>query len=297
MATKADVNLSLNGETPQQSSLSIQQQEDIIRSSTVNDDTPGEYVVFKLVSSNRRGGVYIDGIDDVYNPATKKVERIRLLAGIDTIWQREQKDITPEYVKNNRRSLEFKRGVRLLQIPKWDTTMLEFARICRHNVGAPNRKTGSRSEFYEYNPMRQEQEELKNEVYGIEMAIKAKELKDEQAEKVAAFLGIRLVNDLGFKKTPDGIRAELMIAAKRDPKKFEGCIDSKEVEVQYMVRKAISDAKIDVGGASGNVLWGSGGTICRVPMGRNTIDYLTELALTNSDEGRAFLSQLQKVST
>ena len=48
-----------------------------------------------------------------------------------------------------------------------------------------------------------------------------------------------------------------------------------------------------MGGQSGNVTWGAGGGICRVPVGRNTHEYLIELALTNSDDGKRFLSQLQ----
>ena len=49
-------------------------------------------VVFKLVDTKKKGASYIDGIADVINPKTKKVERARLISGLDTLWFKEQKD-------------------------------------------------------------------------------------------------------------------------------------------------------------------------------------------------------------
>ncbi len=69
--------------------------------------------------------VHVPGIDDVINPQTGKMERVRLLSGVDTIWLKEQKDVTPEYARNNLRSLSFLRGTKILRIPEWDTTALE----------------------------------------------------------------------------------------------------------------------------------------------------------------------------
>jgi hypothetical protein len=46
-----------------------------------------------------------------------------------------------------------------------------------------------------------------------------------------------------------------------------------------------------------NVTWGAGGHIARIPVGRNTHEYLVELALnTTSEDGKRFLSQLQDVA-
>ena len=70
------------------------------------------------------------------------------------------------------------------------------------------------------------------------------------------------------------------------------------MEVQYLVRKGIGEAKIDLGGVSGNVTWANGkGYIAKIPANRKPLEYLTELAMTNSDEGRLFKEQLEQIVT
>lgn len=132
----------------------------------------------------------------------------------------------------------------------------------------------------------------------IDMAIAAREMPIDKARKLANFLGVIFYDELGQPKTDDGIRRELMLLAKRDPKKFQQNIDSKEVEIAYLIKKAIIDSKIDLGGTDGNVRWANGGFIAKVPAARKsqTQQYLLELAMTNSDEGKSFLEQLNNVS-
>ena len=66
------------------------------------------------------------------------------------------------------------------------------------------------------------------------------------------------------------------------------------VDIQYLVKQAIIEAKIDLTGQAGNALWAGGkGFICKIPVGRKPYEYLTELAMTNSDEGKSFKEQLQ----
>jgi hypothetical protein len=116
--------------------------------------------------------------------------------------------------------------------------------------------------------------------------------------KLASFLGVIFYDDLGQPKTDEGIRTELMIKADNDPVGFSKYLDSKEVDIAYMVKRAILDAKIDLTGQSGNAIWANGkGFIAKIPSTRKPYEYLTELAMTNSDEGKAFLEQLQTVIT
>ena len=104
--------------------------------------------------------------------------------------------------------------------------------------------------------------------------------------------------DLGIPKLPDAIKTELVLKADTDPVSFQKYVDSKEVEIQWLVRRAIGDSKIDLGGATGNVTWSSGkGYIAKIPSTRKPLEYLTELAMTNSEEGRKFKEQLQTVMT
>lgn len=253
-----------------------------------------EFIIFKLVDNTKEGGVHIHGVDDVVNPKTGAVERIRCLSGIDTIWMKEQKDVSAEYVKQNQRTFSFHRGAKILRIPKSDKSGLEFLSLTRHNIGSPNRKTGSRYEFFEYNPAKQQQEALNKEMLEIEMAIEASKEPVESMRKHANYLGIQAFDEFGVAKKDDGIRREYILAAKRNPKRFKDTRGSKAVEVSYLIKKAISDNLIDLGGHSGEVRWSAGGSVCVVPVGRNTHEYLVELALnTTSEDGKRFLSQLQ----
>lgn len=239
--------------------------------------------------------MYIDGIADVVNPQTGKVERARLLAGVDTIWQREQKDIDKDYVKMNRQSLEFVGKV--CRIFKWEATKLEFARLNPNNIESPSKKTGGRLEYFEYNPKKQQEQAMKKQMEKLELVFKVRDMPDEEAEKLAAFLGIQFVDELGQRKSPAGIKTELMIKADAQPDVVAKYVGTKEVEISYMIRKAIIDSKIELGNASGNIGWSSGAFICKMPSNRRPLEYLTELAMTNSLDGKQFLEQLQKLNT
>ena len=296
MARLKDIQFSQIGETEQPES-SIHQDE--IARIAVMDNPPSSetrYHIFKLVDTKKKGGTYIPNIDDVINPETGKEERMRLLSGVQSIWIKDQKNVEPDYIKQNAKSLAFPRGAKCLRIPDWDTTSLEFARLCRHNIGNPNRKTGSKFEFFEYDPAKQAREALEKESLEIDMAIIARELDEVTLKKYASFLKITMHDELGEMKTIDSLRKELMLYAKRNPVEFRDLVNnkSKEVEINYLIKKAILSAKIDVGSQPGRVFWSNGGGLIGViPQKRQALDYLTELALTNTEEGRQFQNQLK----
>lgn len=255
-----------------------------------------DYVIYKLVDTKRNAPVNIDGCDDVINPITGKVERIWLLSGATSIWSSELTEVLKDkdYMRQNRRSLRFESKV--LRIPRWDTCAIEFAEVCRHNIGNKNRKTGSKMEFFEYDSLKQSKAALEKEFLEIDMAIKAKEQPEAAMFKHASFLGIQMVDDLGRPKVADAVRREYMLAAKRNPKLFQDTLESKAVEVTYMVKKAILDAKIEIGANNNNAYFtAGGGQICQIPTSQNAIKYLTEFALTNSSEGKEFLENLKRL--
>jgi hypothetical protein len=74
-------------------------------------------------------------------------------------------------------------------------------------------------------------------------------------------------------------------------------MDSKEVEVAYLIREAMVNSKIDTQRQHGKAYWANGGLICPIPNGRKPIEYLTELALMPNDEGKQFLERLQQQAT
>lgn len=296
MATLKHAKFSMEGEQPQAETAASHAEQSIIADLKNGSETlsTSKYHVFKLVQTNRKGGVYIPNIDDVYNPETQKVERMRLLSGVSSVWLKDQKDLSPEYVRQNSRSLCFARGTRMIQISEYDQAALTFARLCNSNIGNKKRISGSRFEFYEYDPAREEKEAFEREDFELEMALVAKQAKAEDMTKHAAFLGIRLINDLGLPKGEDGIRIEYVRYAKRNPKYFKDTLGSDEVNIAWLVRKGVVDSKIEIGREPGKIFWANGGgMICVLPNGEDAIRWMTNLALTNSDDGKRFLGELQ----
>ncbi|HEY8687750.1 MAG TPA: hypothetical protein VIM07_00835 [Chitinophagaceae bacterium] len=295
--TSGDIAFAREGEKPM--TVAFESDSDQVTNWAIQDNMPTteqKFVIFKLCDNTKQGGVHLPNEDDAVNPETGKVERLRLLSGIDDVWMKKQKDLSPEYVKANRRTLTFPRGAKILRIPESDKAALEFLTLCNYNIGNQKRKTGARYEFFEYNPAKQEEESLKKEMLEIEMAIQASKEPEESMRKHAFFLGVQMFDEYGMPKTVEGIRSQYILMAKRQPQKFKKTLGSKEVEISYLIKKAISENLIDLGGHSGNVAWGAGGFIAKVPIGRNTHEYLVELALNTSDDGKRFLSQLQDVN-
>jgi hypothetical protein len=252
-------------------------------------------VILKLVDGNTRNGkLYLDGIDDVINPETKKKERIRLIKGEDEIWQKKQKDLDKEYVNKNRRSLEFVKGVCIIE--PTDTAAISWYKISNCFVGNPNAITGKKHRFFEWNPAAQEAAALEKEMFEYEVMQIAMSQPIDKVKKHLVFLGgVSLYDEYGNPRSEQGIRTLYLRRAKEIPKRFKETIDSKEVEVSYLIRTAIADAKIDLGGAGGRVKWANGGgDICILPRGRAGHEYLTEFALLPTDDSKLFLEQLQK---
>lgn len=268
------------------------------------DETPEKRevsynVLFKLVKK-RKGRTWLDNCcDHVVNPKTGIPERIWLLNGAVSIWESELEHMFKDKERYNRsrrgRDIVFLDGV--LRVPSSDKLMLEFLRASRHNVG--KRRAGAgKYDFYEYDPQQEQRDRMAKQLVKIELVVKAKEMPIEEAKKLAAFLGISFVDELGQPKSDEGIRTELMVKADSDPATFQKHVNSKEVQVSWMVRRALIENKIDTGGGDGRVFWASGkGVICRMPSTRKPLEYLTELAMTNSEEGRNFKQQLETLVT
>lgn len=256
-----------------------------------------QYVIFRLVNKKQRR-LRIDGIcDNCYNEKRKETERAYLIRGAKSIWQSDLTDLIKDldkpqsYINRNRMSLLFEDGI--CRIPVTEKNQLEYARVNTHNVGK-NRNGVGKYDYYEYDAAEEQKFRLEKQMRRIKLIGKANEIPEDKMKKVAAFLGISFVDELGMPKGMDGVRAELMIKADTQPDIFEKYIDSKEVEISWLVRRAIIDAKIDLTGQNGNAIWAGGkGFIAKIPSTRKAHEYLTELAMTNSEEGKIFLEQLK----
>lgn len=294
MAKLQHIQAAMNGETqvePIQERISVLAQEGAHR-----DQELEKFIIFKLVNTSKRGGVYIDGIDDVWNEETNQVERIRLLTGVPSIWLKDQKHVTEDYASKNRRSLHFPRGAKVLRISENDITMLEFARRCNDNAKPKQRRLrGSHFEFFEYNPQQASKEAYDKEVLEMNMSIKASQLPIEEVRKIVSFVKIPIYDEVGELKTEERLKTDLMLYAKKNAVAFEKLIgdSSKEVELAYAIKKLIQSNLIDINTYPGRAFWSSGGaTIGVIPNGQEPVKFLTELAMTNTEAGRTFADQL-----
>lgn len=297
MATLNDVNYALRGESQTAVQKLSKDTSGIVVYKEGQELPKKDWYIFKLVDNSKKGGIYIPNVDDVVNPKTGEVERIRLLSGVNTIWQKEQKDLTPEYIRQNMRSIEFPRGVKIRRIPSYDKTLLEFMRVSNFNVGNPKRIPTAKFEFFEFDPALAEKEAYKKEMFEFEMATLANKEPVESMKKHAAFLGIHLKTEFGL-KTDEGIRQEYVVYAKRNPEYFQKTKGKPQVEVAWLVKRAIAESLIDINREPGRIFWAKdGGLIGAYPQTENPEKYLIDLAMTNTEEGQLFKSQLEKIVT
>ena len=252
------------------------------------------YRVFKLTDTTKKGKYHMEGVDDIWNPNTKRMERIRLLNGFPSLSIDDQKHLDKVYVEKNRRSLIF--DARILRIPDWDTSAIEFLEKSNANIDNPHKKGTRKLTFFEWNPRRQAEVERKKRIAKVE-AIKFASLASvEEMKKHANYLGINFIDELGFPKSDEALRNDYELYAEAQPNKFMQSAGSKEVEVAFIVKKAILDNKIDLHSKQGSAYWaGDGGFICKIPGTVQAKDYLVEYAMMPNDESQQFLTQLKKL--
>lgn len=282
----------------------VQQEPDYIPEPGASfEAAPAPFHVFKLAHSNKGGGVRIQGIDHVIDlrsvtkekPNGDGPEMIRLLSGVTTIWAKEQKNLSDDFIRRHLRFLEWPRGTKFMSLPSWDLAGLEFARLTRHNRRSKSR-SGSKVEFFEYDPNEEARVRYEAQMLEVEMIIKANQQPEEKMRKHAFYLGINLFEQItGAPKSPEALRTEYILRAKNDPTGFKMSFDSKEVDIHFMIRNAIVDGKVDISRGDNKAYWGkNGAVICPIPKSEQPIAHLTQLALTNSKEGRDFLKELER---
>lgn len=286
-----DANYSLQGEQRQ----SRQQEE----ASQALSDAPVSasgttFKIFKLSDTKKNGKYHMEGIDDVWNEKKGRMERIRLLRGYPSIWVEDQKGLEKSFVEQNRRSLIFDR--RVLRIADYDMEALEFLSLCNANLDNPNKKGTRKITFFQWNPQRTAELERAKRVAKVEAIKYASLAGDEEMRKHCNFLGISFVDELGMPKSLEALRNDYELYAEAQPNKFMQSAGSKEVEIAFIVKKALIDNKIDTTTKRGSAYWSNnGGFICKIPADKKPQNYLVEFAMFSQDDSRAFLEQLKKL--
>jgi hypothetical protein len=287
----AAVNFSINGEQVREERA---QEEANIAFSEAPVQQGTTYRIYKLTDTTKKGKYHMEAVDDVWNPEKNRMERIRLLTGFPSLSIDDQKHLEKSFLEKNRRSLIF--DSRLLRVPEYDTAAIEFLTKCNANVDNPNKKGTRKITFFEWNPLRQAEVERGKRLARIEAIKFATMATSENMRKHANFLGIVFTDELGFPKSDDALRNDYEMYAESQPAKFMQSAGTPEVEVSYVVKKAILDNKIDLLSKPGSAYWSSnGGFICKIPAASKSQDYLVEYAMLPGDDSKQFLSQLHKL--
>lgn len=294
MARLKDVNYSQSGVEDNSRKIRQEEEAQVAMTSAPASLAGSVNRIFKLSDTSKNGKYHMEGIDDVWDPEKKKMVRIRLLRGFPSIYLEDQKNLDVAYITSNRRSLIFDR--RVLRVPEYDTAALEFLEKSNANVDNPNRKGTRKSTFFEWNPVRQAAVERAKRVAKVEAIKFASMQSDEDMKKHAIYLGIPMFDELSMPKTMEALRNDYELYAEAQPTKFMQSAGSKEVEVAYIVKKAIIDGKIDLGVKVGSAYWANdGGFICKIPSTQQAQAYLVEYAMMPHDESVTFLNQLKKL--
>ena len=287
----ADANYSQQGE------VKVQRQNDEAAQAmqeSFSSNTATTFKIFKLSDTKKNGRYHMEGIDDVWNEKKGRMERIRLLRGYPSIWVEDQKGLEKSFVEQNRRSLIFDR--RVLRVAEYDVEALEFLNLCNANLDNPNKKGTRKITFFQWNPQRTAELERAKRVAKVEAIKYASLASEEEMRKHSNFLGIAFTDELGMPKSMDALRNDYELYAEAQPNKFMQSAGSKEVEIAFIVKKALIDNKIDTTTKRGSAYWSNnGGFICKIPADKKPQNYLVEFAMFPQDEGKAFLEQLRKL--
>jgi hypothetical protein len=252
--------------------------------------------IFLLANDKRQGRVSIDLEEDVIDPQTGKTRRMRLLRGAQSIWFDEQPpNVFPEkYVNKNVLTMEFEQGKCV--IPVTDKLKLQAAELTNRNTGNKNRQGHKDIYFYEWDPIEQNKKNIEEENDVIKAMQLAMTTPVEEMIPHANYLNIQFADEQGVELNEESLRAAYIRKAKNEAKKFLNSIHSPTVKISFMVKKAITGGKIDLGKQPGAAYWVDGGFISTLPEGRDAAAYLTEFAMTHGEANAAFQNQLREFS-
>jgi hypothetical protein len=234
------------------------------------------------------------------NPATNKLDTLRVIKGVYTIWESEQKDVKMDAktLSKSRRSLKFEFSGKdnIAIVPSDDKITLEALRIIPHNIEVPGANKGSRFAFVEIDTNKQAEIDAAKRQLRRKAVRIAEEQPFDKVKEHAVFLNdrrLRVLDDFGYPKVEKALRNEYEDYADTNPEKFMATVNSHEIKIGAMISKLISDAKIDTSTVKGTASWATGGFICRIPSGKHPFEYLLEFAMLPGDENKAFKERVE----
>lgn len=256
--------------------------------------------IFRLSNDKRRGTVILNMEEDVIDPATGQVRRMRLLRGAQTIWFDEQPPtVFPQrYVDNNLLTMTFDKGDCVISVN--DPLKIKAAELTMRNV-ANQKKYGAQAKakdiyFYEWDSTAISRKVKEDDDKTMKAMQLAYTIPLDEIIPHAKYLNIPFQDEMGVAFNEDTLRTEYARYAKNHSAKFLDSVHSPIVKTAFLVKKAIDKGFIDLGKQRGVAYWTDGGFITALPEGRDAVEYLIEMAMTHGEANAAFASQLRELS-
>lgn len=230
----------------------------------------------------------------IFDEETESNRTIRLLRGVPSIFVDEQNGLTPTFIQRNKVDIVFNNG--FLRVARTNKTLLNFLLNSDEFDKKKNRMKSRRPKFTLINTADIEQEELEKEQFKFEAIKYAMSAKEEDMIPHAVFLRIPMVNVYGEQKSPAKIRIEYADYASKKPEYFMKTANSPVTKAAFFVTRAIELGILDITKRQGYVLWGeSGHPIMELKFGKPVVDQISEYALSDTNESKAFYKQLKAV--
>lgn len=250
--------------------------------------------VFKLVKKNQKpalqGRYYpsqkrIPSQEVVYDPDTNTNRVIRYAPGEQSIFKDEQNAPDPGQ-KIVVGDIIFQNGS--LIVDHTNPLLLKFLSLSNFNKSNPNRVKGTKILFEEVNKEQDAKKSMENEVSQIRAANEVINMEFADLKAYARALGVNI------NRSGDEIRHDMLVLAKKDPKKFLAGRDDPKIKRKNVVMDALAYHLIEVNGRSINwVLGDKKSLIVPVPIGQDSVSWFTDWTLSEKD-GQEVYSEIEK---
>ena len=257
--------------------------------------------IFKLSNNKRKGAVILNMEEDVIDPETGQVRRMRLMRGAQTLWFDEQPpSVFPQsYVNTHLETMNFDKGDCILSVN--DPLKIKAAELTMRNV-ANQKKYGAKAKakdfyFYEWNSAEQSRAAAEEDDRIMKAMQLAYTTPINEVIPHAKYLNIPFQDEMGVALGEQELRTSYAKYARGNAEKFLNSIQSPTVKISFLVKKAVDQGLIDLGKQRGAAYWTDGGFISTIPEGKDGIDYLIEFAQTHGEAATAFHSQLRELTS
>lgn len=249
--------------------------------------------VFKLVKKNHKpalqGRYYpsqkrIPSEEVIYDPTIGKNRVIRYAPGQQSIYKDEQNSNPNEKVVIG--DIIFQNGS--LVVDHTNPLLLEFLSLSNFNRSNPNRIKGTKILFEEINKEQDAKKSMENEVSQIRAANSVLNMEFADLKGYARVLGVNV------SRSSDEIRHDMLVLAKKDPKRFMSGMDDPRTKRKQIIMDAMMHKIIEVNGRSINwILGDSKNLITAVPIGQEAVSWFAEWTL-NEKDGQDVYSEIEK---